>query len=217
MLEPSHALHASGMGLTTSRRDRAENINSRPVEACSDESLVIRSRKGDRTAFEELVRRTSRLVYAHLLLEIGDAHRVEDLVQETYLNAYRAIETMSDASGFRAWLLKIAHSVLVDFMRRSGRKKRAGKHAAPEALDQVAGESPDPAQECEQTEARARALEILRTLPEEYRQPLMLRYLGGADYETIGKQLGITHGSLRGLLSRGLSLLRAEFLKDGQS
>jgi RNA polymerase sigma-70 factor (ECF subfamily) len=217
MLE-SNAISAPGMGFSESKRDTSDPVaSSRPVESCSDESLVIRSRKGDRIAFEELIRRTSRLVYAHLLLEIGDQHRAEDLVQETYLNAFRAIEKMTDASGFRPWLLKIAHSALVDFMRRSARKKRAGKHAAPETLNQIPSESPDPARELEQSEARQRALDILRTLPEEYRQPLMLRYLGGADYDTIGKQLGLTHGSLRGLLSRGLALLRAEFMKDSES
>src|SRR5689334_12026605 len=55
----------------------------------SDEALVIRSRGGDRAAFEELVRRTARLVYARAYLETGDVHRAEDLVQETFLIAWR--------------------------------------------------------------------------------------------------------------------------------
>jgi len=48
----------------------------------------------------------------------------------------------------------------------------------------------------------------LRSLPEEYRLPITLRYIAGADYETISTQLGLTNGSLRGLLHRGLNLLR---------
>ena len=55
---------------------------------------------------------------------------------------------------------------------------------------------------------------ILRSLPEEYRLPLTLRYIGGADYETICTQLGLTNGSLRGLLHRGLQLLRAKLPQD---
>ncbi len=217
MLE-SNAISASNISLAPARSEPEVVVTAKPVESCSDEVLVSRSRKGERAAFEELVRRTSRLIYAHLLLELGDTHRAEDLTQETYLNAYRAIGQMTDAAGFRAWLLKIAHSVLVDHLRRTGRKKRAGKHAAPEMLEQVPDDaSVDPAAQSELSEARARALELLRTLPEEYRQPLMLRYLGGADYETIGKQLGLTSGSLRGLLSRGLALLRAEFFKESKS
>ena len=56
-------------------------------------------------------------------------------------------------------------------------------------------------------------LGILRSLPEEYREPLTLRYLAGADYETIQMQMGLSNGSLRGLLHRGLKLLRTEMHK----
>jgi DNA-directed RNA polymerase specialized sigma24 family protein len=56
-------------------------------------------------------------------------------------------------------------------------------------------------------------LSVLRTLPEEYRLPLTLRYLAGADHDTIQLQMGLTNGSLRGLLHRGLKLLRTELEK----
>ena len=55
------------------------------------------------------------------------------------------------------------------------------------------------------------------SLPEEYRLPLWLRYFGGADYETIQAQLGLTNGSLRGLLHRGLKMLREECERTGLS
>jgi DNA-directed RNA polymerase specialized sigma24 family protein len=55
---------------------------------------------------------------------------------------------------------------------------------------------------------RRRARLILQSLPEEYRLPLTLRYIDGADYDTIQMQLGLTAGSLRGILYRGLQLLR---------
>jgi DNA-directed RNA polymerase specialized sigma24 family protein len=47
-------------------------------------------------------------------------------------------------------------------------------------------------------------------MPEEYRIPLMLRYLGGADYDTIARQLALSNGSLRGLLQRGMKMLREQ-------
>ena len=54
-------------------------------------ALVRRAMNGDRAAFEELVRRTSRLVYARLYLDTGDAHLAEDLLQDTLLRAYRSM------------------------------------------------------------------------------------------------------------------------------
>ena len=57
---------------------------------------------------------------------------------------------------------------------------------------------------------RERVLAILRSLPEEYRVPLMLRYLAGADYDAIARQLALSNGSLRGLLQRGMKMLREQ-------
>src|SRR5215218_7533817 len=89
----------------------------------SDEALVVKSRSGDRAAFEELVRRTAKLVFARAYLETGDTHRAEDLVQETYLLAWRSIRQVSDASGFRPWLMSILRNAKLDATRRERRKK----------------------------------------------------------------------------------------------
>jgi len=181
----------------------------------SDEALVIKSRGGDRAAFEELVRRTARLVYTRAYLETGDNHRAEDLVQETFLIAWRSIRQVKDPSGFRPWLLSVLHSAVVDSIRRENRRKRRKPGGSdPQALDdamlRVADGAPDPMQSAQRAEERQKALSILRSLPEEYRQVLMLRYLAGADYETIARQLALSNGSLRGLLHRGLAMLRSQ-------
>lgn len=176
-------------------------------------ALVQRSQKGDRAAFEALVRSTARLLFAHLYLQVGDVHRTEDLVQETYLLAWRSIHQVSDPAGFRSWLLTLAHSALVDARRRESRKKRWGPRGDAEALIRLPAGGPQPEEAAQQNEERERVLELLRGLPEDYRQVLMLRYIGGADYQTIGRQLGLSNGSLRGLLSRGLALLRSQLTR----
>src|SRR6266849_9023836 len=91
----------------------------------SDEALVRGAQSGDRAAFEEMVRRTSRLVFARLYLETGDTHRAEDLLQETLLHAFRSLGELADPKGFRSWLLKIAQNVVLDAARRDARQKRA--------------------------------------------------------------------------------------------
>jgi RNA polymerase sigma-70 factor (ECF subfamily) len=174
----------------------------------ADSALVVRARAGDRGAFEELVRRTSRLVYARLYLDTGRVHRAEDLTQETFLLAYRSLHALTDPNGFRPWLLTIAHNALVDAARKDARLKRTAPVAVGAPLAAVPAAGPSPDQAAEREELRQKVLAVLRSLPEEYRLPLTLRYLAGADYETIGTQLGLTNGSLRGLLHRGLKMLR---------
>ena len=179
----------------------------------TDTALVLRARDGDRAAFEELVRRTSRLVYARLYLDTGRADRADDLLQETFLLAFRSLRGLTNPAGFRQWLLAIAHNVLIDDARRLSRQKRDAPAAdTPVAAVLASGLTPD--QAVEREEMRQRVLAALRSLPEEYRLPLTLRYLTGADYESIGEQLGLTNGSLRGLLHRGLKMLRDRLPRD---
>jgi RNA polymerase sigma-70 factor (ECF subfamily) len=187
-----------------------------PPELASDEQLAARSRRGDRAAFEQLVRRTARAVYARQYLETGDPHRAEDFAQETFLLAWRSIGQLSDPAGFRPWLMSIARSVATDAYRRDARKKRgAGGRREDFAVagETVADPAAAPHEAAEREERRRRVTGALKSLPEEYSLPLTLRYVAGADYETIGRQLGLSNGSLRGLLSRGLAKLR-EKLND---
>ncbi len=189
----------------------SEPSDGLPAPLDVEREFVLLGQKGDRVAFEQLVRRTARLVYSRLYLETGDPHTAEDLTQETYLVAWKNLHQMTEASGFRPWLFSIARTVAIDAGRRAGRKKRgpAGARAAGEqALGLVADAGPSPPDLAELAEERARVLDLLRMMPEAYREPLMLRYLGGADYDEIGRQLGLTNGSLRGLLNRGMSKLR---------
>lgn len=175
-----------------------------------DQGLVKQAQTGDRAAFEELIRRTSRLIFARLYLETGDRHWAEDLLQETWLLAYRSLGKLNDPGSLRPWLLTIAQNVLADSIRHQSRQKRT---PPPRANTQVLGTVPcptsSPAENAEQSEMHDQVLAVLRSLPEEYRLPLTLRYIVEADYETIETQLGLTNGSLRGLLHRGLKILKS--------
>jgi len=123
-----------------------------------DNRLVRQARDGDRTAFEELVRRTSRLVYARLYLETGDAHRAEDLLQETLLLAYRSIDQLTDAANFRGWLLTIAQNVLTDAARREARLKRAAPPRSATPLAAVPANAPPPEEQAQRAEQRQRGM-----------------------------------------------------------
>jgi RNA polymerase sigma-70 factor (ECF subfamily) len=181
----------------------------------TEAALVLASQAGDRKAFEQLVRRTARLVFARLYLEIGRSREAEDLVQETFLTAWRSIRQVTEPSGFRTWLLAIAKTVAIDAARHDGRKKRSGLRVAGEALQHMPATAPGPLDAVTAEESRQAVLKLLRDLPEEYRMPLMLRYLHDFDYETIGRQLGLTNGALRGMLNRGMTLLRERAAEAG--
>ena len=107
--------------------------------------------------FEELVRHTSRLVYARLL-DTGHAQRAEDLLQETYLLAYRSLGKLSDPAGFRSWLLAIAHNVTIDAARHDARQKRAAPESVETSLAVVPATGLPPEDEAHREDLRAKVL-----------------------------------------------------------
>lgn len=173
--------------------------------------LVRRAMTGDRASFEELVRRTARSLHARVLLETRDPHRAEDLVQETYLAAWQKLAGLESPEAFRGWLWTLARNASVDAARRSSAVKRGGtarSEGDAAMVDGVSDGRPDPAATAVRNERCRAVIAALADLPEEYRMPLTLRHIAGADYAAIRAELGLSDGALRGLLHRGGKLLR---------
>ena len=170
-------------------------------------TLVPSAQAGNRAAFEQLVGNTARIVYAQIVSTVRDRQKSEDLTQETFFAAWKSLHTVNDPNGFTTWLLTLARNVTLDHARFEHRQKRRDR-SGPAVEGEAAAPDPPPPEELERTEARTRALQLLEDLPQDYRQPMMLRYLAGADYATIRKNLNLSDGALRGLLNRGMALLR---------
>ena len=177
-------------------------------------TLVRRAQHGERPAFETLVRHTARLVYAQIVSSVRDRQLAEDLTQESFVRAWKSLHALTDPAGFTTWLLTIARNVTIDAAKNRQRLKRGAGHPAAHALDRThaleAAEegTAGPRELAEQSEERQRVLEILEDLPDEYRRVLRMRYLGGAPYDQIQFALGLSDGALRGLLARGMALMR---------
>ena len=179
-------------------------------------ALLLRAQNADRPAFEKLVHLTARMVYAQIAATIKDRQKAEDLTQETFLAAWKSLHSVNQSAGFNSWLLTIARTTTLDAIKFEARLKRRdqNKSSTQETADTLPDRAPSPPENLESTEACNHALRLLEELPEEYRRPLMLRYLGGADYQTIMQQLNLSDGALRGLLNRGMALLRERMTKQ---
>ena len=157
---------------------------------------VLRARKGDRRAFEEIVRGTARLVWAYVHGLVKDPAWTEDLVQETFLRAWESIRTLEDPGAFRGWLFTIAR-------RLAWRHAEvAGRSVVVAIVPEQAASEPEPAEDGERVRA------ALARLPERYRLPVTLHFVNGMEYGEISKTLGLANGSLRGLIARGTKKLR---------
>lgn len=174
------------------------------ADAANEEAeLARRAQLGDRAAFEALYRRFARGVHALLAARVR-AHEADDLVQEVFLSAWRARGELREPARVGAWLLAIARRQAL----RAQRERRA-TDALPEALA-AEGASGHAARD----EAEI-VLAELRALPEAYREPLALRLVGELPGAEIARLTGLTHGSLRVNLHKGMELLRERLARRG--
>jgi RNA polymerase sigma-70 factor (ECF subfamily) len=169
-----------------------------------DAAIVRAAQQGDRSAFGLLYARYSRMVHGILLSRVPPSH-VEDLVQDVFLQALPRLHSLRDVSYFPGWVAAIARNRATDFHRRTKADVSMNEESTPA---EAALPSPS-TRHAPHASAEANAvLEAIRSLPEAYREPLILRLVEGMTGPEIAAQTGLTHGSVRVNLSRGMQQLR---------
>jgi RNA polymerase sigma-70 factor (ECF subfamily) len=163
------------------------------TDAGAEAGLVEAARAGDRAAFGRLYDRYARVVHGLLLARVPRTE-VDDLVQDVFLRAMGQLHSLRDNAYFAGWLCAIARNRANDFYRRL--------RPADELPEALPGAS-----RADEAEARA-ALEAIRALPEAYRETLILRLVEGLTGQEIADRTGLTPGSVRVNLHRGMKLLR---------
>ena len=154
--------------------------------------LVKAVLEGDRDGFDRLYALYAPLVHGILLARVPRAE-VDDLVQDIFLHAFKKLHTLRDATAFGAWIAMIARNRAVDFHRRS--------RETVEINDELRGSDTHGAKAEE-------ILELIRSLPEAYRETLVLRLVEGMTGPEIAERTGLTAPSVRVNLHRGMKLLR---------
>ncbi len=172
-----------------------------PAEApAADVALVQAAQNGDRNAFGLLYARYSRMVHGILLSKVPHT-AVEDLVQDVFLQALPRLHSLRDVTRFGGWLAAIARNRAMDFHRQSRPTSKFDEEFHNEE------KSPHPATRMDQSEAH-QILAAIRSLPDTYRETLILRLVEGMTGPEIAARTGLTHGSVRVNLHRGMQQLR---------
>jgi len=157
----------------------------------SDVELVAGLRAGDDRAATHLVERHGGVVARFLYGAGVDRSDLDDLVQETFIRAFRRIESWRGESAFRSWLFAIAANLHKDALR----KRRGIRWLSLEAHDAPSTSTPDVELEADETAERLRG--AIARLPRLQREVFLRRVQTGEDYETIGRILGTSAGAAR--------------------
>jgi RNA polymerase sigma-70 factor (ECF subfamily) len=170
--------------------------------ASAHAALVEAARTGDRAAFGRLYHEYGRMVHGVLLARVP-SQEVDDLVQEVFLKAWDRLHRLRDTGAFGGWLAAIARNAATDFHRRT--------HPTVELSEDIVANDRD-----HEAEALV-VLRLVRALPEAYRETLVLRLVEGMTGPEIAERTGLTPGSVRVNLHRGMSMLRESLRIEARS
>ena len=166
--------------------------------ASADARLVEAACRGDQIAFERLYEQYAGVVHGLLLAKVP-REEADDLVQEVFLIALRRISALRDPNKFGAWLSAIARNLANDHYRRL-RPTDSLMEDPPEMAGQTAA--------TRHLNMGTAILDVIRSLPDAYSETLILRLVEGMTGPEIAVRTGLTHGSVRVNLCRGMRMLR---------
>jgi RNA polymerase sigma-70 factor, ECF subfamily len=206
--------------MATAPDDRVEllvaELPGRPVRDAfvhdaGDDALVRAARDGDRSAFGQLYERFARMVHGVLLAKVP-IDVVDDLVQDVFMQALRRLASLRKTESFGAWLAAIARNRANDHYRQLPHEEQLDEESRDEYLtDRPVGRSASiQISSIEEQHHAAAMLDAVRSLPDTYRETLILRLVEGMTGPEIALRMGLTHGSVRVNLHRGMQMLRAK-------
>ena len=178
------------------------------------EMLVERARKGDRTAFGQLVDEYKDKIYNYVSRMLNDPYEAEDVTQEAFLRAYRSLSRFRGASSFHTWLYRIASNLAIDVVRK--RKRQEPTFSLDEPLEsddgeyerEIPDETGSPEDRTSTRETRVAVRRAIMDLPDKLRDVMILYELQGETYEDIADILDVPLGTVKSRLFNARNRLK---------
>jgi len=192
-------------------------LAERQFEDTQDLLAIQETLRGDRRAFDGVVRRYTPVLYSLAYRLLGVHEEAEEAVQEIFLRAFQALPRFRLGRRFHPWLYTIALNYLRTRSRRNRRRAALRVRPLDEALDVPAAPAAgaDPAGEVERTAAERLAQQALEGLPSRYREVFVLRQIEGLAVRDVAEILGLPEGTVKSFLHRGRALLVARLAEEG--
>ena len=194
-------------------------MESRPVnpERAIDQKLVEKAQRGDKKAFGMLVEKYQRRLNRLLSRMVRDQSEIEDIVQDSFIKAYRAINNFRGDSAFYTWLYRIGINTAKNHLVKLGKRPKAMNEVDIEEIENFE-DAPDlrnhetPESTMMSSEIVASVNQTIAALPSELREAISLREMDGLSYEEIADLMNCPIGTVRSRIFRAREVI-AEKLK----
>lgn len=168
-----------------------------------EKDLICRAARGDAEAFRQLVEAYQTPAY-RLAARMCGPDSAEDVTQEAFLAAWRALPEFRGDCRFSTWLYRLVSNAAIDCLRREKKHRDTGDVDDLELPDG----GPSPQEQAERSDTRAAVRRALDRLSPEHRQVLLLRFMQELDYGEIARALNVSEGTVKSRINRAKSKLR---------
>lgn len=184
-------------------------------EKQADADLVARVQQGDKRAFDLLVLKYQRKITRLLSRMLRDQSEIEDVMQETFIKAYRALPQFRGESAFYTWLYRIAINTARNWMASQGRRPSSpniNQSEDGETFDEIDNltDNNTPESILASQEVAASVNETIQQLPDELRTAIVLREIEGLSYEEIAQSMNCPIGTVRSRIFRAREAIAAK-------
>jgi RNA polymerase sigma-70 factor (ECF subfamily) len=178
----------------------------------NDGAAVAQVLAGDRDSFRVLVERHSGAVFRLAFRMTGNEHDAEDIVQETFLRAYRALHQFESRANFGTWLYRVAVNCALDHLRRAQRREEEPqglpRDEEGDSLRSVPAADPTPERLLLSLELKKKLQGAMDELSGQERAAFVMRHFEGCSMEEIGKTLGVRGNTAKNAVFRAVRKLR---------
>ena len=187
------------------------------IREFSDAQLVSFAITGGESSFEELVRRYQRPIASYVYRMLNDYEASLDVVQEVFIKVFNSLDRYSTDYKFSTWLYRIAHNAAIDHLRRNSMNAQSIETENADGTYQLEFTSPNPTpeQDRERSEWRNEIENVVRKLPEAYRELILLRHSRDLSYDEIAEVTGLPLGTVKNRLFRARDMMRGLLLERG--
>lgn len=182
-----------------------------------DRELVERALEGDESAYQALVEKYERALYHHIRKTVRNEQVVEDLVQESFIKAFEALDTYSPEYAFSTWLYRIAKNHAIDFLRKRKLRTRSIDKPIRTKEGEMDYQVPDttyrPDQHIVDDQRKELIQEAIDSLPPKYYRVIVLRHQQEKSYQEIADELDLPLGTVKAHIFRARERLN-KYLRD---
>lgn len=178
----------------------------------SDRALAARARAGEEWAFQELVRRHQAVVYRIIYRILRNADDAADVVQITFVRAFRSLHRYKEEFDFHPWLYRIAVNAALTQLERRRRDRTVDLDDVPERILPRPAHEESPLESASRRELLGRLETAMEALAPDFRTVFLLRAVEGLSYDEIAQTLDIPRGTVMSRLSRAREALRRQLV-----